>query len=67
MTLLEHVKTLKTAIPVPQREQEVHSKLPIFKTIKHLSKKERGNHEGIFVGDSFCFPLLDPPNDPPPK
>jgi hypothetical protein len=63
MPLLEHLKALKAAIPVPQKEVEVESKLQIFKIIKILAKKE-SNRDGLFFNESFCFPLLDPPNDP---
>jgi hypothetical protein len=65
MSLLEHLKALKTAIPIPQKEAEVQSKLPIFRHIKQLARKDRPITDGIFTGESFCFPLLDPSHDPP--
>lgn len=40
MTLLEHLKMLKVAMPLQQKDTEAHSKLTIFKAIKDQSKRE---------------------------
>lgn len=64
MALKEHLKVLRVAMPVRQKSPERQSRLPIFKDVKNLAKKNIIN-DGIFSNMSFCIPMLDPENDPP--
>lgn len=68
MPLLQHLKILKTAIPIPQKQINIDSKMSIFKKIKKLAANMSNiNKDGMFFNESFCFPLLDPENDPKKK
>lgn len=58
MSLAEHAKILKAAMPIRQKSPERKSKLSVFKTVKTLSKKT-DRIPGIFSHRSFCFPILD--------
>ena len=65
MSLTEHLKMLRTAIPTKQRDTESNS-LPIFRKLKDMQKNKENKNAGIFEKHSFCIPLLDPQNDPSP-
>jgi hypothetical protein len=58
MSLAEHAKILKAAMPMRQKSPERKSKLTVFKTVKTLSKKT-DRIPGIFSHRSFCFPILE--------
>lgn len=64
MSLLEHLKVLRVAIPVKQKELDHNSQLPIFRRLKDIARSKEMNNASIFQKHSFCVPLLDLEHDP---